>query len=90
MHKDNRIESLIFLIMCTLLVYSILKSILLEVEIETSVNNTLNKSDNIVVICYEFIDGSVAKIVGDFNPTQAEIFSKLKMPLVDSYVSEST
>ena len=90
LHKDKRIESLIFFIMCALLVYSILKIILLEAEIETSVNKTLNKFDNVVVSYYEFIDGSVAKIVGDFNQTQAEIFGKLKMPFPDIYVNKST
>lgn len=86
LHKDKRIESLILLIMCALLIYSILKLTLIEAEIETSVNKTLNKFDNIAVSYYEFIDGSVAKIVGDFNQIQAEIFGKLKTPLLDSYV----
>ena len=90
LHKDKRIESLIFFIMCALLVYSILKLKLIEAEIETSVNKTLNKFDNIAVSYYEFIDGSIAKIVGDFNQTQSEIFGKLKMPFPDSYVNKST
>jgi transposase len=90
LHKDKRIESLIFFIMCALLVYSILKLTLVEAEIETSVTKTLNKFDNIAVSYYEFIDGSVAKIVGDFNQNQAEIFGKLKMAFPDSYVSKST
>ena len=90
LHKDKRIESLIFFIMCSLLVYSILKLELIEAEIETSVAKTLDKFDNIAVSYYEFIDGSVAKIVGDFNQDQAEIFGKFKMPFPDSYVNKST
>jgi transposase len=89
LHKDKRIESLIFFMMCALLIYSILKLILLEAEIETSVNKTLNKFDNIVVSYYKFIDGSMARVVGNFSEDQAEIFGKLKMPFPDSYVNKS-
>lgn len=89
LHKDNRIESLILLIMCALLIYSILKLELINAEIETSVNKTLNQFDNIVVSYYKFVDGSIARIVGDFNPKQAEIFGKVKMPFPDSYVNKS-
>jgi transposase len=90
LHKDKRIQSLIFLIMCALLIYSIFKLKLIEAEIETSVNKTLNEFDNIIVRYYEFTDGSIARIVGDFNQKQAEIFGKLKIPLPDSYVNIST
>jgi transposase len=88
LHKDKRIESLIFFTMCALLIYSILKLKLLEAEIETSVNKTLNKFDNIVVSYYKFIDGSVARVVGNLSENQAEIFGKLKMPSPDSYVNK--
>jgi transposase len=90
LHKDIRIESLIFYTMCALLIYSILKLELIEAEIKTSVNKTLNKFDNIMVTYYEFVDGSVARIVGDFSQEQEEIFGKIKIPFPDSYVNKSS
>jgi transposase len=90
LHKDKRIESLILLIMCSLLIYSVLKLELIDAEIETSVTKTLNKFDNVVVSYYKFIDGSVATIVGDFSKEQSQIFGKVKMPFPDSYVNKST
>ena len=89
LHKDIRIESLIFFIICSLLIYSILKLTLIETEIETSVNKTLNKFANIGVSYYKFIDGSIAKVVGNFSKNQAKIFGKAKMSFMDNYVNKS-
>lgn len=57
------------------------------VSIENSEYN-LNKFDNIVVSYYKFIDGSMARVVGNFSERQAEIFGKLKMPFPYSYVNK--
>lgn len=59
LHKDERIESIVFLSMCALLIYSILKLIILENGIDLTVNRVLNSFEFITVGYYEFVDGSI-------------------------------
>lgn len=86
LHKDNRIETLVFFIMCALLIYNVIKLILKEAEIETSVNKTLNIFETVIVGYYTFVDDSVAKIVGDLDEKQSGIFGKLNLGDFTQYV----
>lgn len=86
LHKDNRIESLIFFTMCALLIYSIIKFLLKEAKITLSVNKTLNKFETFSVAYYTFIDGSVEKVMDDLDHNQTEILGKLKLGDLTEYV----
>lgn len=86
LHKDNRIETLIFFTMCALLIYSIIKSMLKDAEIKTSVNKTLNIFETVILSCYIFIDGRSEKVIDNLDKRQADIFGKLKLGDLTEYV----
>lgn len=79
LHKDNRIETLVFFTMCALLIYNILKELLKEAEITESISGVLDEFETVMVIYHTFSDGDVTKIIGKLTDKQADIIGKLKL-----------
>lgn len=90
LHKDERIESLVFLSMCALLVYSIIKQMLIEKEMGITVRKALEQFEYIGVSYYEFMDGSILRIADDLIGKPKSILEKLKIPEPSTYVNQVT
>lgn len=87
LHKDKRIESLIFIIMCALLVYSIIKMEIAEKELGMSINKVMDEFKYLNVRYYEFVDGSRLRITGDLREFQESIITKLEFPVPADYIN---
>ncbi len=87
LHKDKRIESLVFFSMVALLIYSILKLLLVEAEVKTSINNVLHEFKTLGVTCIEFTDNSKLRFASDLNSFQNDILERLKFPYPEEYIN---
>lgn len=87
LQKDERIEALIFFSIIGLLVYCILKMLLIENEVDMSINNVLYEFKSLGVISMEFPDQSVMRAVSSMNWTQKDILDRLGFPYPSQYVN---
>lgn len=87
LQKDERIEALVFFSIIALLVYCILKMLLIENEVDMSINNVLYEFKSLGVMSMEFPDKSVMMAVSGLNWTQKEILDKLGFPEPSEYVN---
>ncbi len=87
LHKEERIEALVFLSIVALMIYSILKLLIIENEIDLSINRAFHHFKTLGVTLLEFVDDSNVRIVGDLNWTQKEILDKLVFPYPAEYVN---
>ena len=87
LQKDERIESLVFIIMCALLVYSIIKMEIVQKELCISINKVMNEFKYFNVRYYEFVDGSELRITGNLRELQESIITNLEYPLPSEYIN---
>ena len=74
------IDNLVFCSVVALPIYYILKLMIIENEVDMSINRVLHDFKKLGVTYLEFIDDSKARMVADLNWTQKENLDKLVCP----------
>lgn len=87
LHKDERICSLVFVTIVSLMVYSLLE-ILARRSTETRITarNMLYMFEKVNIMMITFSDGQKIMRVEDLTPPQAEMLERLKLARPESYV----
>lgn len=88
LQKDTRIESLVFFIMCALLVYSILRMMIKDTKLEYSITNVMRIFEGLTALYTEFNDGSIYIKCSDLRYTQVYILQQLGLKLPSEYVDK--
>jgi transposase len=85
---DERIESLIFFIMCALLIYSILRMMIKDTELEYTIATVMRYFEGLTALYTEFIDGSICITCSDLNSTQVYILEELELIHPSQYIDK--
>jgi transposase len=80
LHKQERIEGLIFAAMLALLVYTILEMLCRQAGQRITARQVLEKFERLGVVYLQFGDGSVLKLPSALNAFQGQLIELLKFP----------
>jgi len=86
LHKQNRIEALIFICMLALLVFSILELWVKREGIQMTAKSLMEKFSPLTVVYTFFLDGSCFKKVEPLTELQKQIIQALNLPPPEIYL----
>lgn len=86
LHKQTRIESLIFICMVALLVFSILELWVKQEGIQMTAKSLMEKFSTLAVVYTFFVDGSCFKKVEPLTPLQKQVIQVLNLPPPEIYL----
>jgi transposase len=87
LHKEERIESLVFVAMIALLVYTILEMLCRKAGQSITARQVLEKFERLGVAYIQFGDGSVLKLPSALNAFQEQLIELLRFPDPAVYLS---
>ena len=87
LHKEERIESLVFVAMIALLVYTILEMLCRRAGQSITARQVLEKFERLGVAYIQFSDGSVLKLPSALNAFQGQLIELLRFPDPVVYLS---
>lgn len=87
LHKEERIESLVFVAMIALLVYTILEMLCRRAGQSITARQVLEKFERLGVAYIHFGDGSVLKLPSALNAFQGQLIELLRFPDPAVYLS---
>jgi len=85
LHKEERIEGLVFVTMLALLVYTILETLCRRAGNHITARQVLERFELLAAIYIQFSDGSWLKLPSALNETQQQLIDLLKFPPPGSY-----
>jgi hypothetical protein len=80
LHKEERIESLLFVAMLALLVYTILEILCRRAGEQTTARQVLQRFECLAAVYIQFSDGSQLKLLSALNTAQQQLIELLKFP----------
>lgn len=86
LHKQERIEGLVFVAMLALLVYAILEMLCRRAGQWITARQVLEKFERLGAIYLQFSDGSVLKLPSALNPFQEQLIELLRFPHPEVYL----
>ena len=86
LHKQERVEGLIFVAMLALLVYTILEMLCRRVGHFITARQVLEKLERVAAIYLQFGDGSVLKLPSALNSFQGQLIELLRFPDPAAYL----
>jgi len=89
LHKEERIESLIFVTMLALLVYTILEMLCRRAGRHITTRQVLEKFELLSVAYIQFADGSWLKLPSALNEAQRQLIGLLRFPPPGDYLHRS-
>jgi transposase len=89
LHKEERIEGLVFISMVALLVYTILEMLCYRVEQLTTARQVLEKFERLGAVYIQFNDGSQLKLPSALSPFQQQLIELLRFPQPEVYLRPS-
>lgn len=87
LHKQERIEALVFICMVALMVYSILEYLLRHVDLEATGRHVLEQFASLSAIYSYFGDGSLLKQAAPPTAFQRTVLKRLRFPPAHTYVN---
>jgi transposase len=89
LHKQERVEGLIFVAMLALLVYTILEMLCRRAGQSITARQVLEKFERLGAIYLQFSDGSLLKLPSALSPFQRQLIELLKFPDPEVYLRPS-
>lgn len=89
LHKEERVEGLVFVTMLALLVYTILEMLCRRAGNYITARQVLERFDLLAATYIQFGDGSWLKLPSALNETQQQLIDLLKFPPPGSYFERS-
>ena len=89
LHKDERVEGLVFVTMLALLVYTILEMLCRRAGNYVTARQVLERFELLAATYIQFGDGSWLKLPSALNETQQQLIDLLKFPPPGSYFERS-
>ena len=86
LHKQERVESLIFVAMLALLVYTILEMLCRRAGHFITARQVLEKFERLAAVYLQFGDGSVLKLPSALNSFQGQLIELLRFPDPAAYL----
>ena len=86
LHKEERVESLVFVAMLALLVYTILEILCRRVGEQTTARRVLQQFERLAATYIQFSDGSQVKLPSALNADQQQLIDLLRFPLPEVYL----
>ncbi len=86
LHKEERVESLVFVAMLALLVYSILEVLCRRAGEQTTARQVLRRFEPLTALYTQFSDGSQLKLPSALNPPQQHLMGLLRFPSPKVYL----
>lgn len=86
LEKDEEIASLVFVIMVSLLVYTIIEMLCRRRWEKMTARQAFLRFEFLSIVCYRFNDGSKLLSVSGLDPPQAAILTALGVPKPDEYL----
>jgi transposase len=86
LHKQERIEGLVFVAMLALLVYTILEMLCRRAGQWITARQVLEKFERLGAVYLQFSDGSVLKLPSALNPFQEQLIELLRFPHPEVYL----
>jgi hypothetical protein len=86
LHKQERIEGLVFVAMVALLVYTILEMLCRRAGEPITARQVLEKFERLGAIYLQFSDGSVLKLPSELTPFQGQLIELLRFPHPEVYL----
>ncbi|MGD8996927.1 MAG: IS1634 family transposase [Anaerolineae bacterium] len=80
LHKEERVESLVFVAMLALLVYAILEMLCRRAGRWITARQVLEKFELLGAVYLQFSDGSVLKLPSELNASQRQLIELLRFP----------
>ena len=80
LHKEERIESLVFVAMLALLVYTILEILCRRAGEQTTARRVLQRFERLAATYIQFSDGSQLKLPSALNADQQRLIDLLRFP----------
>ena len=89
LHKQERIEGLIFVAMIALLIYTILEMLCRRAGQQITARQVLEKFERLGAVYLQFSDGSVLKLPSALTPFQGQLIELLRFPGPEDYLRPS-
>jgi len=89
LHKEERIESLVFVAMLALLVYTILEILCRRAGEQTTARRVLQRFERLAATYIQFSDGSQLKLPSALNADQQQLIDLLRFPPPRVYLRPS-
>lgn len=86
LHKEERVESLVFVAMLALLVYSILEILCRRAGERTTARRVLQRFEGLAAAYIQFNDGSQLKLPSALNDAQQQLIGLLRFPPPEVYL----
>jgi transposase len=86
LHKEERVESLVFVAMLALLVYTILEILCRRVGEQTTARRVLQQFERLAATYIQFDDGSQLKLPSALNTDQQQLIDLLRFPPPEVYL----
>ena len=86
LHKEERVESLLFVAMLALLVYSILEILCRRAGEQTTARQVLQRFERLAAVYIQFSDGSQLKLPSALNAAQQQLIELLRFPPPEVYL----
>lgn len=86
LHKQERIEGLVFVAMIALLVYTILEMLCRRAGQPITARQVLQKFERLGAVYLQFSDGSVLKLPSALTPFQGQLIDLLRFPHPEVYL----
>lgn len=87
LHKEARIQALLFCTMVALLVFALLELLLQRAQLDRSGRALLAQFASLGVVVLAFRDGSVLRRLAGLSPPLADILQRLGFPAADRYLT---
>lgn len=88
LEKDEEIAALVFVIMLSLLVYSIIEMLCRKRWEKMTARQALRRFEFLSIVCFRFKDGSKLLSVNGLDPPQEAILAALGVPKPDEYLKK--
>lgn len=89
LHKQTRIDGLVFVSMVALLVYTILEMLCRRNGQHITARQVLERFELLSATCFQFADGSSLMLASALNEAQQQLIDLLKFPPPDAYFEPS-
>jgi transposase len=86
LHKEERVESLVFVAMLALLVYTILEILCRRAGEQTTARRVLQRFERLAAVYIQFTDGSQLKVPSALNTAQQQLIELLRFPPPEVYL----
>lgn len=87
LHKQERVEALVFCTMVALLMFALLELLLQRAQLDLSGRRLIEQFASVTVVILVFQDGSRLRRLAGLSPPLADLLQALGLPSADRYLT---